>query len=473
MAWQPLPINQKLYQNVDESSLTNQSPERRDVYLDESRSMVRRPGLIEFTTAGTDGINGMYYWESMDTVYIVSGRDLYSMTEAGTVTLIASNLFSLSTRAIFDEAINPSRKLFITNGGIPVEYDGATAQKLTDPQAPKLATHLSIFDTYLIANQTDSQKIEYSNVGQPTVFTGEFVQAEVQSDDVVFVGVGWDEIAAFGKTSLQFFYNDGSTPFVNKPGAIVQEGCIAPYSVKLIDNAWFYINHERRVVRLNGRQPVVLSVPIDKVLNGLTTVTDAIGDQLTVGGRTFYVLTFPTDDKTIVYDYSLNEWCGEWGSWSTENTAYSRYRGNCVLYVPEWGVHLVGDYNNGKIYKADVDTYKDGTGIIRSAWTTGNIDHGTSLRKRSIRLRFRLKRGEGDINTTESPILMVRWRDDGKKAWGNTVNINLGKSGDYEIFKEIGPMGSYRTRQYEISITDDVPLSLVAVEENVMIAEES
>lgn len=466
-----LPINQPLYQNVDEASLSNQSPERHDVYMDESGSMVRRPGLEKFQTVGNGPINGMFYWPYKNLLYIASDSDLYSMSENGTVTLIGSSLFNSGKRVIWDKAINPTRKIFGTNGTIPVEYDGTTAQKLTDANAPQKATHLGIFDTYMIANQTGSQKIEYSNVGQPTVFSSEFITAESQSDDLIGAFVAWDEIVAPGEDTWEFFYDDGSTPFVRKPGAIIQEGCIAPYSIKLIDNAWFFLNKERRVMRINGRQPIVLSSPVDKVLSGLTEVTDAIADELTVGGRTFYILTFPTDGKTIVYDYVLNQWCGEWGTWLLLSAKYARWRGNCVTYVKEWNSHFVGDYQTNDIYKASLTTYKDGDYTMRSAWLTGNIDHGTSNWKRSLRLRLRLRRGDGDINTTESPKLMLRWRDNGNKQWKNTVNIDLGKQGEDEFFKEFGPLGRYRTRQYEVSITDDIPLTLVSIQENVMGAE--
>ena len=467
MAFVPLQINQDIYQNVDDTSNTNKSPERHDSYLDESGSMVRRPGLEEYTTAGSGPIHGFYYWAHTNLVYLASGKDLYSLNEHGTVTLIGSDLFSATNRVIWDEAINPSRKLFGTNGGTPVEYDGTTANKLTDANAPSAATHLAIFDTYMVANQTGTQKVEYSDVGTPTVFSAEFVVAEAQSDNLVFVGVGWDEIVAIGKKTQEFFYDDGVTPFVPKPGAIIEDGCISPYSIRLIDNAWFYLNSDRRVVKVTGRQPNVLSVPVDKVLSGLTTVTDAIADELTIGGRTFYILTFPTDGKTIVYDYSLNKWLGEWGTWKILSASYHRWRGNCVLYVPEWNQHLVGDYIDNKIFKASTTQYKDGDMIIRSAWMTGNIDHGTSLWKKSLRLRIRVRRGDGDINET-APYLMLRYRDNGNKAWENTRHLSLGKEGDNEFYIEVGPLGRYRSRQYELSITDNVPLVLISVEENVI-----
>jgi hypothetical protein len=129
MSYIKLPINQTLYQNVDDSSLSIRSPERHDVFMDESGSMVRRPGLENFRVVGTGPINGIFYWPSRDRVYICSATELYSMTKSGTVALIGSGLFNPSTRVIWDEAINPTRKMFGTNGGIPVEYDGATAKK--------------------------------------------------------------------------------------------------------------------------------------------------------------------------------------------------------------------------------------------------------------------------------------------------------------------------------------------------------
>ena len=49
----------------------------------------------------------------------------------------------------------------------------------------------------------------------------------------------------------------------------------------------------------------------------------------------------------------------------------------------------------------------------------------------------------------------------------------LGKEGDDEFYWEGGPIGRYRSRQYEVSITDNVPLTLVSIEENVLGGEDA
>jgi hypothetical protein len=146
MPFNKIQINAPLYQNVDDSELSETSPERRDVFRDETGTTVRRPGLSEFTDTGfSNPIDGMYYWEEKDRLFVVTNGKLLSVHENGAVTTIASDVLNVGTRAIFDEAINPTRKLFVVNGSKIVQSDGATAAVLSDALAPTTATHLSVY----------------------------------------------------------------------------------------------------------------------------------------------------------------------------------------------------------------------------------------------------------------------------------------------------------------------------------------
>jgi len=64
-----------------------------------------------------------------------------------------------------------------------------------------------------------------------------------------------------------------------------------------------------------------------------------------------------------------------------------------------------------------------------------------------------------------SPVLMLRWRDDGSKTWGNTHELDLGETGEYEFYVSLRRLGMYRSRQYELSVTDDVPVVIADAEE--------
>lgn len=66
--------------------------------------------------------------------------------------------------------------------------------------------------------------------------------------------------------------------------------------------------------------------------------------------------------------------------------------------------------------------------------------------------------------------LLIRWRNDGKSAWTNYRELNLGEIGDYEIVRHIRGLGQYKSRQYEIVSYTVVPITLTGVEENVTTA---
>jgi len=59
----------------------------------------------------------------------------------------------------------------------------------------------------------------------------------------------------------------------------------------------------------------------------------------------------------------------------------------------------------------------------------------------------------------------IRWMDN-RKRWSNEHWINLGGSGSPSpMVRRLFRMGQYRTRQYEIVITDESFLIVVRVEE--------
>jgi len=99
--------------------------------------------------------------------------------------------------------------------------------------------------------------------------------------------------------------------------------------------------------------------------------------------------------------------------------------------------------------------------------TTGWIDHGNSSEKRSNRLTIWTKRGQGSVTADEPPRLMVRWRDNANDSFSNFQNVDLGRVGDSVSIARIDNLGTYRKRQWEFSMTDNVPFVLVDVEENV------
>ena len=67
-------------------------------------------------------------------------------------------------------------------------------------------------------------------------------------------------------------------------------------------------------------------------------MTDANAFAIEMGVRAFYVLNFPTKNKTYVFDFSTNA-MSEWGYWDSSRGQYDMFRGRCYTYARGWDFH--------------------------------------------------------------------------------------------------------------------------------------
>lgn len=471
MTFLPIDINAPLFTNVKDVSREVFAELRRDVLKDLAGTTYTRPGLISFATGfGAGGCRGNYYWEDKDLVYTVFNRSLYSVTQAGAISLIASsvNLFEDNTRqVIIREGSQPTRKLYMANGGPIIEFNGTTAAHLTDGDAPTQVTHVAILDTYLLANDlADPEKMKYSDTGTPEVWLGEFISAEGDPDKLIAIHIAFREIGLFGTAVLESWYNNAVDPFARIDGAMIEVGTLSPYSIVKADNGYFLLDKSKQIIRILGRQRIIESLPINNLLSAVADVSDAQGEHITQNGLALY--TIRVGDRTFVFDYSIKEWVSEWGKYNSKTGQYDRFQGQHFINVEPWGVTLCGDYNGTTLYKLDFNSIEgvDRGGSLRPEWTTGHITHGTGNEKRSNVLRIRLKRGEGSPGVNE-PVMYVKWRDDGSKVWSNPREIKLGFTGDKDMFRELYMLGTYTSRQWNFSCSANVPIAIAKIEEDV------
>jgi hypothetical protein len=159
------------------------------------------------------------------------------------------------------------------------------------------------------------------------------------------------------------FYYSGNAdqPIERIQGAFIEHGCAAPQSVAKLDNTVFWIgrdsNGQGTVWRANGYTPQRISThAIEYALQSYSQISDAIAYTYQQDGHAFYVLTFPQANKTWCYDAAT----GAWHERSYRNTTTGndeRHRSNCLIYFG--GVHVVGDYADGRVYALDPDYYTD------------------------------------------------------------------------------------------------------------------
>ena len=468
MAIVKLPFNIGLNKAIDEIGLKGYGAALQDCWVDEEGNVHRRPGLSLLCDLGTGAaVDGLYWWDDQSLVIAISDGEIYKITASdGTKAQISGgDEFESGTRVEFS---NFGSTLYAANGAKIIAITTTTTTAMVDADAPTTVSHPVELDTYLLANETGSAYLHYSAVGAPTTWDAEYVTAEAKSDDLVAVISENLELYLMGKRTLEVWYDDGSTPFVRQSQGYINSGCIAPYSFRVCADVLYWLDQERNVVRMSpdSRTPQVLSVTMNKYIDGFTTVTDALGDYIHVGGRPYYVLTFPTEEKTLVWDIIKSYWY-EWGYWNSSEAAYENWLGNCHTIAIGWNKALVGDRSSGKIYTLDPETYDDNSDTLRTLIRTPHINHNSdSIRKRSNRLIFRLKRTE-ITDSADATSMTIRWRDDGSSDWKNERTVSLTQIGNTEFRGTLNRNGSYYSRQYELVLSDDTPLTLVSVEEDV------
>jgi len=479
MAFRKININAPLFTNVEDEARSSLIAEARyDVMKDSLGATIRRPGFSEHITGLDRFVEGMFYWRNTDLVYFVSNGNFYSLDKYGVTTLISSGVFNLGEHTSWGESPDLTlvtsgevRKIFVTNGGRIVYHDGTNTQQLTSSNTPVQSSHLILFKTYLMSTELNDSKYDetiiHSDIAAPLTWSGDYFSAENKPDKLNAIHTAWDEIALFGPDSIENVYNDGVTPFTSIPGGLVQSGTLSPWTIKNSENSYFYLDTDRRVIRLTGRQPLPVSGAIDDLLEGDIDYANATGEILSLNKVKLYLLTI--NDRTLVYDIGKNEWIAEWATWNKSTAKYDKFGKQHFLNIKDWGVSLCCDTDIGTIYKVESDVYQDNGEEMRSSVITGQIDHRTGREKRSNELKLRIKKGQVQRVTLDDPepLLLVRWRDNGSKVWSNYREIPLGWAGETEFYHSLFQLGSYRSRQYEFMCSDNTPFSLIEAEEDV------
>ena len=438
-------------------------------YIDSDGSIRRIFGALLFKDLSVENkkVNGLYWSHRLGVLLVAVGTRLFKITDA-----------TGSSSEITGESLRDDRCIFADNGtyiviasGGDLRYtDGTTLSAIADNDQPTAVSHVAFMDTYILCNMGNTAKFFY-NTDMTTWSALAFASAEGVSDNLVALMVSNRQIYLFGQKSLEIWYNDGSTPFSRRQDFYLESGCLAKYSVVNVEGNFFWIDDKRRVISLSGSSPKVISYSIQNIINNFTDVSDAIGDNIMVGGRGFYVLHFPSQSRTFAWDY-IGEYWAEWANWSDPGTNFTRWFGNCYVQCPDWNLYVVGDCTSSKVYSVSFE-YNDFNGEhMRFLKRSNVIDGQTRNRKISKRLSIMAKRGFGKseenntLDTNQMAHMMIRWRDNNGR-YGNTVFIPLGRLGEQDREVSIYRMGQYVDRQYEISITDKVPFVIYRLEEDV------
>jgi len=296
----------------------------------------------------------------------------------------------------------------LTAGGTAVNTSGVQAGIHTFHTLgngfPNGAKTISYIDGRFVVCQPNTQNFYVSDVLAGGTWDALNVQTADSNPDMIVGQITLhNELIVFCEQSGETFYDSGTypAPFVRNVSGIFEVGCIAPYSIAKIDNSVMWLGKSNTgqgvIYRLNGYTPVRLSTyAIEYAIQTMTTISDAMAFTYQQEGHHFYVITFPTGNRTFAFDVNTGLW-HERAGWN--GATLSRWAAQEYTYFD--GKHLICDYASGNIYSLDLGTYTDGVNAkkwIRS-WRAPASDMKRVIHNK-LTLEAEVGVGQGSFSTT-------------------------------------------------------------------------
>lgn len=427
------------------------------------------PGLTLLSTPPTVDVGRGAYRCGNGDLYVVIGATVYYVDAVWSFTAVGTIPFRITPVSMSD------------NGLVLVIVDGTSSGYCVNLSTKVLGTitgaafygadRVDYIDTYFVFNRPGTTQFyisasnaSYAQLTGGTAFDSLDIAGKTgQSDTLVACAVVHRELWLIGALSSEVWVNSGSADFTFQvlPGAFVEHGCAAKYSIAVQDSTAFWLAQDRQgkgiVVKTEGYAARRISThAIEADIQRYSRIDDAIGGCYQIDGHAFYVLTFPSADVTWCVELQTGQW-HQW-AYSDNNGDLHRHRGMAWAFA--YNTNVVLDWQNGQIYQLDGDTFTDaGNPIIRIRTFPHLIDDDNRVMYKSFTADIQVGTLENSI-ATDPPQVSLRWSDDRGASYGSPVLQSLGAAGEYKTSIQWNRLGYARDRVFELSWSVPARVSL-------------
>lgn len=429
------------------------------------RWLRRRPGYRVFASGLGNGPVRTIFYQDGRCVAVVGDRfhELYadgSFVQRGTCN-------SDNRRATCDSNGAIGRQYFLTTGmaGYVFKLDTNQFVPVTSPGFPAAALNGAFADAYFLAAHSGYPRFSFSSLADGTTWSGiDVAQKSQTSDNLLAMIYDHKELWLFGSKWIEIWTNSGDlrNPWTPQP-ILIEGGIDAPDTVCKGDNGIFWMRATehggRIIVKADGYTPIRISThAIEQMLRAFSRVDDAIGWYYEDEGHGFYVVTFPTEGKTLAYDVRTQVWAERMylnPTTGLEEADLAR----CHAFA--WGKHLVGSRVDGTIYEMTLDAFDDVGHAIHWSRRAPHVADG----KRRVRypcLELDMQVGVGlPSGQGADPKVELRYSDDGGITFGTPRIASVGKQGHRTQQVYWNKLGSSYNRVFEVSGSDPVFVGIV------------
>lgn len=461
---------------------------RGDIYSVYNNTLYRNNGTLGVTLRTSTGMVSFAATRSTastPTLSVSDGQDLYVISTAGLVTVL-NNVAITSSSVANPTVITTATAHGLTTGNqviirghsgstpsindtlytvtvtgastftIPVNVTvGGTGGTIGVFPTPNLVD-LVYFDGYLFILKSDGSicncELDDPREWDPT----KFIQAIMDNGSCVGLTRQANWILFFGDKWMQGFFNNANatgSPLNNYEQAMQQIGCAARSSIANDENRVTWLGATDTggytVFTLSGITEIkdISDPTLDRILNAEATfVDDAFGNIIRVAGHIFYVLTLPTSNRTLVYDYELQMWF-EW-------TGTDGGKFPMVDYIQHAGLCLAQHATDGYLYTLQATIGADNNVGFPVLIRTTRIDLDTNDWKFCKRLAL-----IGEKTLISTP-LSLTYTDDDYQTYSTARTLDLV---DYNP-QTNSPLGRFRRRAWEITYSGTRAFRLEALQ---------
>lgn len=440
------------------------------------------PGLLKRTTMATNGCRGSrsaggYLWT-------VFGNTVYRVDSAWSVTTVGTLPNSTGTVSMADNGT----VLVIAHAAGWHSVNLSTAAMAAVSGAPTMSD-VSFIDNYLVGATSDGT-YTWANLNSTTIDALNFASAEGMPDPILHTIADHRELWLLGASTIEVAHviDDPDLPFMRVK--FVEQGILAPHSAAKIDNTiyWLGANEDGDgvVYRVEGETPIRVSThAIEQAIQGYANPELATAYTYQQEGHHFYVLSFA--EATWAYDINTKEWAQR-AYRNTTTGELERHRGTGHAFFRSQ--HILGDYEDGRLYKLDLSTFTDdGDEIYRErAWWPGSehenrlvtYHRGELIGEMGVGnggnpgIASYLMTEDGDYLTDEegdflmsdeapadpgaNPRVWLQWTSDAEQ-WGSSHDRSIGLIGERLMRAIWRRMGKSRRRYFKLWTAEPVRIA--------------
>lgn len=389
-----------------------------------------------------------------EVMYRVVDNSLYSVNKAGTHTLLGE--ITGDDRCIFaDDGDN----LVIISDKVYVYTASTTTLKENDNVNLVNVLSVTVINNQFIYTTPDLSFIALP--GEPFNVSGlDGIGAESNPDKLVRDYAFNQTIYRFGVRTMEPWYNSGvGTPPIDRiEGQQISVGLRAIHSLANTDRAIYWLGDDKCIYKMEGGiYDRISDDGISNAIEKMSVIDDAFGYTFTLQGQDFYLITFPSENKTFV----VNESLGRDGWFELRSYMDLAYSGTSLTQI--YDKLIVA--NKGKLLTLELDEYTQDTDCFIRERVTNEItpeDLGLDFDMLVMSsLTLKVETGVGLIaGQGDNPRIRVELSVDGGRTYPHVTWVEIGQLGEHTQLVEVDMFATGRNLRFRLRMSDPVPLSI-------------